>query len=105
MDRQALTGGHLIEAANGLKGFSVTGSFIYLGKPISVENIEQIRQLWLQNHYEGEAGVTQSLGDGIICRYRGHSTAEVRQWFTQVWHLLRQVYLQRPSIYPRVWLI
>ncbi|MGK7931058.1 MAG: urease accessory protein UreD [Microcystaceae cyanobacterium] len=105
IDRQALTGGRMIEAANGLGGFSVVGSFICLGKPVSSENIQQIRQLWSQGNYEGEAGVTQSLGDGIICRYRGHSTTEVRQWFVQVWHFLRQVYLQRPSIYPRVWLI
>jgi urease accessory protein len=105
IDRQALIGGEMIQAENGLGGYSVTGNLIYLGKPVSKEIINKIRELGLNSEIKGELGVTQSLGEGVICRYRGHQSSEVKTWFIQVWHLLRQVYLQRPSIYPRIWLV
>jgi urease accessory protein len=38
-----------------------------------------------------------------LCRYRGDSTTEVRQWFTAVWHLLRHSLLDSPPINLRVW--
>lgn len=105
IDRQALTGGEMIESGNGLGGYSVTGNLIYLGQSVNQEMINKIRELGLNSNIKGELGVTQSLGEGILCRYRGHQSSEVKTWFIQVWHLLRQVYLQRPSIYPRIWLV
>ncbi len=104
IDRQHLTGGEFIHSANSLKGCAVAGSFIYLGKSVNSQTIEQIRELWRNLDGKGQVGVTQSLGDGVICRYRGHSTAEARHWFVQIWHLLRRIQLQWAGIYPRIWL-
>jgi urease accessory protein len=55
--------------------------------------------------FDGEPhkmGVTR-LAEGLLCRYRGDSTTEVRQWFTAVWHLLRYSFLHSPPINLRVW--
>lgn len=49
-------------------------------------------------------GVTR-LPCGLLCRYRGSSTTQVRNWFTAVWQLLRINYLGRSSCPPRVWQI
>lgn len=46
-----------------------------------------------------------TLQSGLICRYRGASTVEAQRWFMQVWNLVRQTHLQRPSCPPRVWQI
>ena len=43
------------------------------------------------------------LQNGFLCRYRGTSTSEVRNWFTVVWQLLRVSVLNRNSCVPRVW--
>jgi urease accessory protein len=39
-----------------------------------------------------------------LCRYRGNSSGEVRQWFQQVWQILRREMSDREAIIPRVWL-
>jgi len=85
---------------NALGGQPILGSFIYQGDPISREMISKIREILGQ---ELEIGVTQTLGKGIICRYRGASTKEVRGKFIQVWELLRQSQLGRKLVKPRVW--
>ncbi|NHC38100.1 urease accessory protein UreD [Scytonema millei VB511283] len=54
-------------------------------------------QLPTTNH-----GVTR-LPQGLLCRYRGSSSIEVRHWFTSVWQLLRLSLLDRSSCLPRVW--
>ena len=74
-------------------------SFAFVGQPVDSAIVEKARNLW-----EGtaEAGVTR-LMSGLLCRYRGHSTTEARQWFLAVWHLLRMTYRQRPACLPRVW--
>ncbi|BAU41568.1 urease accessory protein UreD [Leptolyngbya sp. O-77] len=43
------------------------------------------------------------LQSGLLYRYRGHSTLEVRRWFIQIWHLLRPALVNRPGYLPRVW--
>lgn len=85
---------------NALAGQPILGSFIYQGDSISREMISKIREC-LGN--ESENRVTKTLGLGIMCRYRGASTQEVRHKFTQVWELLRQNQLGRKLVKPRVW--
>ncbi|MCY7278274.1 MAG: urease accessory protein UreD, partial [Phormidesmis sp. CAN_BIN44] len=50
----------------------------------------------------GEIGVTR-LMSGLLCRYRGASTMEARQWLIEVWRLVRSESLDRPVCVPRVW--
>lgn len=49
-------------------------------------------------------GVTR-LDCGLLCRYRGSSTAVVKSWFMDVWQMLRLSFLARPRCIPRVWQI
>ncbi|MFM7613460.1 MAG: urease accessory protein UreD, partial [Synechococcales cyanobacterium] len=52
------------------------------------------------------SGVTR-LEQGLLCRFRGHSTSEVKQWFMNVWKILRSNYLGydiiKTQTIPRVW--
>ncbi len=102
IDRQWLPGGSSrIESPHGLGGCPVVGSFALVGRSVSPEVVEQARSLWISNA-EAEIGVTR-LMSGLLCRYRGRSTVEARRWFTAVWDLVRQSYLERPACPPRVW--
>ncbi|MBW4511380.1 MAG: urease accessory protein UreD [Scytonematopsis contorta HA4267-MV1] len=100
IDRQWLPGREEVFAsAYGLSGKPITGSFVWIGCNVSSEIVEKARNL-LQG--EGEFGVT-CLEHGLLCRYRGFSTSEVRNWFISVWLLLRMSFLGRGSSVPRVW--
>jgi urease accessory protein len=85
-----------------LAGQPVVESLAWVGQPVSPEIVEKARMLWSAKELQGEAGVTQ-LMSGLLCRYRGSSTFEVRNWFTDVWQLLRLSSLGRPATKPRVW--
>ena len=105
IDRQLLKGGgEMLHSPHGLAGQPVVGSFVWVGAA-SPELVDQARNLWngRPTPTKGETGVTR-LREGILCRYRGSSTAEVRNWFTDVWRVLRPSFLGRPVCLPRVWL-
>ncbi len=127
IDRQWLPGNEeIFNSPHGLAGQPVVASLAWVGQPVSPEIVEKARNLWQKNSefriQESEfrrvtpssfshpplatsqslAGVTR-LPSGLLCRYRGSSTAEVRNWFTAVWQLLRINFLGRSSCPPRVW--
>jgi urease accessory protein len=103
IDRQWLPGNQeLFESIHSLAGKPVVGTLSWIGQPVDKEIVEKARSLWKPRDNEGEVGVT-TLMAGLLCRYRGNSTAEVRNWFTEIWQLLRLTYLQRSLIKPRVW--
>jgi len=120
IDRQWLPAGEeIINSPHGLAGKPIVGSMIFIGQPVCQEIINKARSLWDdlpcfnpphpafekgENMQRGEAGVTTTLGEGLLCRYRGFSSAEVRQWFMEVWQLLRLSVFQRQIIKPRIWL-
>jgi len=101
IDRQWLPGNEETwHSPHGLAQCPVVGSFAFVGHPVEPDFISNIRKTW--NGEPGTVGVTR-LQLGLLCRYRGHSTAEARQWFVQVWERVRSHYLQRPVCVPRVW--
>lgn len=103
IDRQALTGGaHSLDHPHGLNQCSVVGTLAWLGQSVEREFLAGLRSHWTEGTYVGEAGVTR-LQLGLVCRYRGNSTAEARQWFTQVWNDVRSYALGKPACIPRVW--
>jgi len=105
IDRQWLQGGEkMLNSPHGLAGQPVIASLSWVGATVSPEIVGQARSLWTSVERQGEAGVTR-LTSGLLCRYRGASTSEVRNWFTDVWQLLRLSFLGRPSCPPRVWQI
>jgi urease accessory protein len=103
IDRQWLPGREDIwNSPHGLAGQPVVASLAWVGQSVSPQLVEKARTLWNATEHQGQAGVTQLLS-GLLCRYRGASTTEVKHWFTEVWQLLRLSYLGRPAIKPRVW--
>jgi urease accessory protein len=105
IDRQWLPGGEeIINSPHGLAGQPIVGSLAWVGVAVEPAVVEKARSLWTAVERQGEAGVTR-LQAGLLCRYRGSSTAEVRSWFIDVWHLLRLSFLARPKCIPRVWLL
>lgn len=104
LDRQFLKAGEAtVFGAHGLANQPIVASLVWLGKPVPPAIIAQARSCWQQNQFPGEAGVTRTLGQGLLCRYRGSSTTQVKTWFMEVWQLLRTNLLQRPVVKPRVW--
>lgn len=97
-----------MQSRHGLSGYPVVGTFVMAGQIADKAWVEAARQAWTEQQSrkpsDAEAGVTR-LQAGMICRYRGYSTAEARQWFTTVWHEWRSPLLHRPACPPRVWAI
>ena len=105
IDRQWLPGSPEIWASpHGLNACPVIGSFTWLGANISDEVIEDIRKAWLSQSspVTDSAGVTR-LSQGLLCRYRGHSTSLANRWFRQVWQRIRAEQSGLPAQVPRVW--
>ncbi|BFM38848.1 urease accessory protein UreD [Synechocystis sp. LKSZ1] len=88
--------------ANGLAGQPIAATLCWVGKVATPAVMTQIRQLWEAQQGQGEAGVTQ-LPQGLLCRYRGASMAELKAWFIAVWSFLRVQYLGRSPLTPRIW--
>lgn len=103
-DRQWLPGNiDLCNHDHGLGGKPLVGSLVLIGKPVSSQLIQQIRELSQFLDISSDFGVSQTLAQGVICRYRGQSTPEIKVCFQQIWQLLRQSVLKCSVIKPRIW--
>lgn len=103
IDRQRLRGGSsAMRSAYGLAGQPVTASLVFVGRAVEGDVIERARAQWVTEGHHGEAGVTR-LADGLLCRYRGPSSAEAREWFTAVWDVIRRHVRNRAAHAPRIW--
>jgi urease accessory protein len=104
VDPQWLLGGNeMIQSPHGLAGYPVVGSFAFVGQDVSKEWVEAVRSRWASaSDLPGEIGVTR-LMNGLLCRYRGNSTAAARLRFIEAWDVLRGQFLGRSSCVPRVW--
>ncbi len=103
IDRQWLPAGEdMINSPHGLAGQPIVATLSWIGQPVSREILDTARILWNSKERQGEAGVTQLIS-GLVCRYRGASTLEVRNWFTDIWQLLRLSSVGRSVTKPRVW--
>ncbi len=117
IDRQWLPASdEVFHSPHGLFGKPIVGSLVFVGQEVSPDLVEKARNLWkfptrtdvlperLFPTPPSSAGVTL-LGNGLLCRYRGSVTSEVRNWFISVWQLLRLSFLSRGNCLPRVWQI
>lgn len=103
IDLQYLEGNlEMLASPNGLHNYPIAASFVFVGAIVEPELIARIRATWEQGNYQGRSGVTRSLA-GLVCRYCGDSSSDARQWFQQVWQLLRVFYKGRTICLPRVW--
>ncbi len=100
IDRQWLRGDEMVDSPHSLAGYPIVGSLAWIGEPVSKDFVCETRSLF--GGEPSKIGVTR-LTQGLLCRYRGDSTAEVWQWFTAVWHLLRRSFLKTSPIQLRVW--
>jgi urease accessory protein len=100
IDRQILSGDAMVDSPHSLAGHAIVGSLAWIGGEVSKDLVGEARSIF--SGEPSKIGVTR-LTEGLLCRYRGDSTTEVRQWFTSVWHLLRYSFLQSPPIHLRVW--
>jgi urease accessory protein len=106
IDRQWLPASELLwDSPHGLGGMPIVGTLAWVGQAVSPEFVAQVRQLERQLGPGGaQFGVTR-LPLGLLCRYRGDSSTAVRQWFSQVWQLIRVEQWQRDTEVPRVWML
>lgn len=111
IDRQWLKGGgEMLESAHGLAGKPVVATLAWIGEPVTAEMLEKVRALRCEDTiYSGSVAVNSAAGvtripNGLLCRYRGSSTAAARDWFVAIWELLRLSFSERPCCLPRVWI-
>lgn len=101
IDRQELRGSGEWRSLQGLAGEPVIGSLALLGSPVLPPVAEEARALWFPEG-KGEIGVTR-LPAGLLCRYRGPSSAEALRWFLRIWRLLRLRSAERNLRLPIAW--
>lgn len=102
LDCQSLLGGSLaLESVNGLGGQPVVASLALVGMVLTTDQLTHLRSLGLSTD-SARVGLTR-LQAGLLCRYRGSSTTEARQWLLSLWQELRPWYLGRPALVSRVW--
>ncbi len=81
----------------------IVATLVWVGSPVDRSLVDRLRDLWqTTSQNRGEAGVSR-LQAGLICRYRGHSTSEVRRWFEAVWGQIRHTHSSQKPLSPRVW--
>ncbi|HEX9811457.1 MAG TPA: urease accessory protein UreD [Burkholderiales bacterium] len=103
IDRQRLDGGsRMLTSAYGLGGAPVIATLAWVGVPVAAEIVDAARALWLSERLEGDAGVTR-LAHGMLCRYRGSSSAAARAWFIAVWDKVRSQFRGAAACTPRIW--
>lgn len=103
IDRQRLDGGsRLLRSGYGLAGAPVIGTFAWVGKAATPALVDAARAAWEAGDHIGESGVTR-LAEGLLCRYRGSSSADARAWFAAVWNLVRAYDGRGVASTPRIW--
>ncbi len=102
IDRQCIAANRDRDRGNGLGGYPVVGSLVWIGQPVGTAEIAMLRDGMAAVSPHGEAGITR-LERGLSCRYRGHSSSAARLWFTEVWRSLRDRNAQPLVQVPRLW--
>lgn len=105
VDPQRLVGSEALwQSPHGLNQCPVIATLAWVGALPSPEVVNAARAAGttILSPDQGEMGVTR-LQQGLLCRYRGRSTAAARQWFVAVWQLLRPHYAEARATVPRVW--
>jgi len=106
IDRQQLKGSEeMWHSRYTLAGQPVIATFTAIGQPLTPEMIAKARSIFPPSLSEGEGlkmGLTR-LPDGLLCRYRGTSTTDAKNWFIQLSDFLRQSCAQYPGDQSRVW--
>lgn len=92
-------GGAMLEAAWGLRGFPVTGTF--MAAPAGPDEIAGVRDACRPG--PGECFAATLMNGVLVCRYLGHEAQAGRRLFAAAWAALRPGLLGRPALAPRIW--
>ena len=90
----------------GLNGYSSNGVLVAgpFDTPLNNTEMTELHELCQQSRtrQHGMTGVTQ-VKNWVVCRYVGPSTSHARDYFTQVWQMLRPKLINRDACAPRIW--
>jgi urease accessory protein len=99
VERARLEGGsELLQAKWGMQGYTVMGVMV-----ITDANqyfVEQARQV---DPVATGLGSVTLINDLLVCRCLGEQGIEVREYFTRIWQAIRQDWIGKESVVPRIW--
>lgn len=99
LDRLRVAGRDDLHSAVGLRGYPVTGCLVATG--VCREQLAELRTL-LPAAAGSLVGLTL-MGELLVARYLGESTATAREIFQKLWTGLRPHLIGRPACPPRIW--
>lgn len=91
----------LFNSPVGLAGFSVSATLLAAGRDIDSALLACCREK-LANEPEAQYGIT-ALPRLLVARYLGHSSEAAREWFVDLWRVLRPALTGREAQLPRIW--
>ena len=99
-----MAGDRFFESLIGLGGNVISGSFVITAGLVPAILLAECQQLQPQDDVDAKAryGVT-ALPEVFSARYIGMSAPAARQYFEQIWHILRPWYLGHVAVRPRIW--
>ena len=90
----------VMQSLVGLHGNVVSGGFVVAAGLLPKTILEACQQVKINS--AAKVGVT-ALPEIFSARYIGQSGQEARQYFEQLWQILRPWYSQREAVRPRIW--
>jgi urease accessory protein len=93
-------GDKLLTSAAGLRGCSVTATFVIAAGKTDAHVLEKCRSILPVD--EGFVGVS-ALPEIFVARYLGHSAQAARQYFEEQWKIMRPLCAGVNAQRPRIW--
>ena len=102
IERGRLLGGSpLLDSPIGLNGHSVSATLLAAGRDIDSSLLVRCREV-PSAEPESQQGITM-LPKLLVARYLGHSSEAAREWFIDLWRVLRPALAGREAQSPRIW--
>lgn len=98
-DRLRIAGPADLDRPAGLRGLAVWATFMATG---AKAGMGALLRPFLPQSAQSFTAVTR-MGDLLVARYLGHSTAEARAVFSDLWTWLRPEVFDRQACPPRIW--
>lgn len=95
-------GDDLLSAQAGLANRTVAGTFIVAGVVLSDEALSRARAIEITGDAAGICGITR-IGNLLAIRFLGNSSEMAKQYFIEVWSVLRPFACGRAASIPRIW--
>jgi urease accessory protein len=102
LERGLFVGGsEVLNAAWGVRQASVLGTFV--ATDVAAEWLPTAREISARFENENAACSVTQVDGVLVCRYLGHHAAQAKDFFTEVWRLIRPSLLGREACLPRIW--